>query len=363
MKRIKITSTSADTKVLLTYPTVEPNKRYKLFVEKIFVPAMNSLIYDSTLFTVERRLTENANVDQAHKNLPDTLGEHRTFTAKNVRTVSQLMYQLNNFFWTLTRRVVQVGLPYNGNYHPNPIPNEFDQAGNPDWYSGVTDNNDVIANALQCVLRPDGKMGFYFSAEGSELFVLKFTAQGKEVFSFERDYMAVNADGRFDRGAEYSLVDGVPPLVTVSNCPLPAASDAYTHFLDHNLFATMHYRQEIVLATSLPLQNTIECDQNRSYYRHQLVSYRIPSTKPSLTYNNTTDRQLQETTRTMYVFDDSIRTHNSFVLTGTELQNFNIYLRTRNYKKKNGSFVQVEEPYPLKDGHYFTLQLAVLPIS
>ena len=97
MKRVKITSRSASTHVNLTYPTVDPNKKYAITVEKLSVPVLNSLVMNETLFTVERRLGANVTTDKTNLNLGVPL-EKRAFTPTSVRNVSHLLYQMNMFF-------------------------------------------------------------------------------------------------------------------------------------------------------------------------------------------------------------------------------------------------------------------------
>ena len=56
MKRIQINARSSETDVLLKLPTVDANKEYLLTVEKTIVPALDSLILNVPLLSIERRV-------------------------------------------------------------------------------------------------------------------------------------------------------------------------------------------------------------------------------------------------------------------------------------------------------------------
>ena len=48
-------------------------------------------------------------------------------------------------------------------------------------------------------------------------------------------------------------------------------------------------------------------------------------------------------------------------MTGTDLQNFNMYLKVRSYEQENGVYRQTEKDYPI-EGSYYMLQLALFPV-
>jgi len=364
MKRVKISSRTTTTRVQLNYPTVDANKRYRLTVEKLDVPAMDSLIVNKTLFTVERRLVAGVVYDGVDFGLPVL---QDTFTAINVKTVSQLLFQLNSFFTDLCRRTVThpTQLPYNAALHQYPVlGTPFVRQANRDWYSGNLANAETIQTGLQATLRSNGRIGIRFSDEGAKFFVIKLTDAGMHLFGHKRRYIAVNAAGQFNTGAEYAVTN--PPEV-ITNCPLPlqaalTLAGGYEVIFDKSVFSHLSYRNELVLDSSLPLNNTVECDGMKSHYKRQLASYRFPSTEPSLRYG-TDGRYLEEKSVTKYVFETSRHTHNSFILSGSELQLFNLYLITRNYEYKEGEYIQKDTPYPLTEDTYFTVQLSILQIS
>ena len=366
MKRGRISSRTNVTRVQLNYPTIDANKRYALTVEKLDVPAMNSLIVNETLFTVERRLNSTAfvDVDYTVANY-SLLGDdtHTTFTARNVQTASQLLYQLNAFFHDMSRRIVSApGLVSDGRHQYTHVGTALSaQAG--DWYSHNFANADDIQLAIQATIRPDGRLGIRFSEDGAKVFVLRLTDAGKHLFGKTRRYIAINVTEQFDTGAEYD----VTAAGVLSVCPLPAqaaltAAGGYETVFTKSLFSHLSYRNELVLDTSLPLNTVVECDGNKSHYKRQLASYRFPSTEPTMRYDHD-GRHLEETGVTKFTFETSRNTHNTFIISGTELQLFNLYLITRNYEYKNLQYVQKDTPYPLLEDEYYTVQLAIKQIA
>jgi len=361
MKRVKITSRTATTHVNLSYPTIDPNKKYTITVEKLTVPVLNSLVMNEPLFTVERRLASTVTTDKTDTQLPVPA----TFTPQSVRNVSHLLHQMNAFFREMLLRLVTTNIPHNNAIHQYAIPNNFLQQAGVDWLTGVVDDDDEIKTALMATFRTDGRIGVYFREDAIKLFVLHLTEVGKRVFATKHEWLAPNAEGYFTQAPLYSHTDNlyVPPApqsVTVSQCPLALAiTDTLEYIARDSLFSHMQYRHELVINTSLPLENAVECDQNNSFYRRQLASYRFPTSDPSMFYGTT--RKLMEVTETLTTFENNLTTHNRFVITGTDLQNFNMYLRVRRYELKNGFYVQTEEDYPI-DGSYYMLQLALLPV-
>ena len=224
------------------------------------------------------------------------------------------------------------------------------------------------------IIRPDGNVGFYFSNDGAKLFVLKLTDHGKILFGETKPYIAVDANGLFRDvyNVELNLVLD-PPELDVTDVDLPAALDTggYSHFLPQNMFSHVQYRHELVLMSSLPLENTVECDTDRSFYKRQLASYRFPDSNVRLEYDSEptvyedyASRYLCEKYQTTYTFEENMTTHNKFIIRGTLLQNFHLYLVTRNYERQDDlSFKQVDRPYDMFDETFYTVQLAVKPLN
>jgi hypothetical protein len=277
-----------------------------------------------------------------------------------------LVYQLNLFLRELCQRLATVNIPF------DPLQHQYNVAGvgstfvtqNVDWYSGLA-NQEPIISSLQAVFRPDGKIGFKFSADGLKLFVLKLTDDGQRIFNRTLRYIALDAQGTFE--SQYAAI--VPPgvneeaLIDLRAETLAAPLVAYVKYFDNSLFSHVNYRRELVIQTSLPLQSNVECDTNRSFYRRQLAAYQFPGPNTSMKYTSVVLRTLLEESQTMYSFETSLKTHNTFRLHGTELQNFHLYLVNRSYVLENGKYKQVETPYELHDDTFWTVQFAIRTVK
>ena len=362
MKRIQINARSSETDVLLKLPTVDANKEYLLTVEKTIVPALDSLILNVPLLSIERRVVLGTPLQAAagHEILP-LPAEHLQFTPQNVRTVSQFVYQLNLFFREFLLRINTVVLPATP-AHQYGIPLQFlPHVG--DWYNGLhvlpiggIVRTELIQN-IQAVVQPDGRIGFKFSPNALSLFVLKLTEEGQRIFAHTDNYIAMDNNGQFELSAY------APAGVVLFDLPNPMVAEPRLFFTTNSLFSHVNYRHELVFETSLPVNNTVECDGETSHVKHQLVSYKFPSSRLKLKYRDILYRNLEEESQTMYSFDQSIRTHNSFLLKGSELQNFHIRLISRNYVWDGSKYNQTNPLFPLHNDTFYTIQLAIRPLK
>ena len=53
-------------------------------------------------------------------------------------------------------------------------------------------------------------------------------------------------------------------------------------------------------------------------------------------------------------------THNTFLLSGTDLQNFTVYLEQRFHELVDGVYITKTQPFKMDNGHYFSVQFSVL---
>ena len=361
MKRVQVNSKYTTPNINLTYPTLDANKMYTITIEKLRVPARDSLILNKPLFTVERRLIEDIDLFGGDEILP-VHADYTTFTPQNVRTVTQFVYQANRFFRELCQRLVTKVIPDLDLHQYAVVDMNFFPRQDVDWY---TVDTVAVKQAIQCVFRPDGKVGFRFTVDGVKLFVIKLTDAGKRIFGSDNRYIAVDSNGQFKLPYdEYRA--GNPPdpdgFYADQNLPDPI-TDGYIYYSTTSLFSHINYRHELVLQASLPLDNSVEIDDDRSYYRRQLACYRFPSPDTSMTARGVVDRSINEKYQSVYVFEQSLRTHNKFVLKGTELQNFNLYLISRRHEYKDGKYVTTESPYEMESATFYTVQFALFPIK
>ena len=354
MKRVQINSRDSSTQVNLKYPQIDPNKSYALYVEKLTVPATDSLILNQELFSIFRRVREGAQI-------PHVLGiedEYTHFIPRDVHNLTDLLFQMNYFFKSFLARFA--AQDHIDDEADNPVvynvPIIFDGADE-DWFNDL--QSDPVVNLIQAVFRPDGRIGIKLAPDAMTMFVIEFSEEGQRIFNTKR-WMALDENGAFD---DVYGITGFPIAagVTEADFDLPAVmpTSAKLFFMDNSIFSHIRYRHELVLLTSLPLNNLVSCEDDQTYYKRQLASYRFPDSKFQVGHFDTMFRKLQETRHIRYVFETTIKTHNVFKLRGTELQNFSIYLVDRNYVWDGTRYKLTETPYNLDKDTFYTVQFAV----
>ena len=97
MKRIEIHSHEPRVNVYLTSANLERDKRYKLAIEKLSVPAVESRILNTKLFEVKRRIRVIPPGGDFDEDDLDLDFDFAKFTPQNVRSLSHLAFQLNKF--------------------------------------------------------------------------------------------------------------------------------------------------------------------------------------------------------------------------------------------------------------------------
>lgn len=199
-------------------------------------------------------------------------------------------------------------------------------------------------------------LGIKFSPMGQILFVLKLTAEGKRLFGRRLNYIAVDDNGQFLMPYlhEVFLDDHV-------NLATPALPTDAVVYLVGNIANHMSYRHEVVLTTSLPLRPTLACDKRNANIKPQFVSYRYPGGKDMVEYDHTMFQNRIESRQNQYVIENGSKTHNTFLLTGTDLQNFHFRLVSRNHvwDEKSESFKVDDIPYPLPEESLWTLRFNI----
>ena len=360
--RLQLNSRDSDINVYKKFPSADLKKRYVIRVEQLSIPAMSDgLILNKELFSMERRCI--VGVDHNVGNDVQPTAElplwNIEFIPQNVKTVSQLVYQMNAFFRNRLVKLVTTDEEFVDGPDWYDVPTEFAQQADLDWYVvKETDVGKSIRAAVEAIFRSDGKVGFKFSPSGQKLFVLRFTDEGKRIFGWEHRYIAVDDQNDF---TAYVNDEGE----VISNLPEPNLTEAIVCVTKNSIFNHGHYRHEIVVLSSLPVQQYVECDQNSAQFKRQLASYRYPNDPMRIEYNGTLFKTLRDSRKNVYLFEHATRTHNEFLLTGTELQNFHIRLVARNYEwsDEKKQFVIDEKAYPLPPDSLWTLMLMVTPLQ
>ena len=209
--------------------------------------------------------------------------------------------------------------------------------------------------------RSDGRIGFKFGVDFQKLFVLKFSEEGQRIFNVKtnKGYLAIDPAGNW-KGQYFTDIAGG---FTRYNYDLPAAAALQDEiYYTDTVFPFVDHRSEMVVQCSLPLSQTGEGTEQEGKYKRQLVSYRFPEyrTKMSTGVNGSVlHRAISEVREHTFEFETNLATHNKFILTGTDLQNFNILLVHRVHTYKDGKFVVSETPYEMPDQSTFVLRFAV----
>ena len=369
--RFQLNSKDAEVDVYKKMPSAEPNKKYVLTLEQVVVPELrDSIVLNTALFTLERRvilgLDPTALDARAPNNAINALPLIQPFIPNNVKTEVQFVFQLNEYFRNSFLRTIGDGSPgYPENrgapdapYYQFDVPGDYAVQVGEDWYFDCSDldEGERVKGGVQAIMRPDGTVGFHFSTDALKLFVVKFTEEGKRVFGYSGDYLAMNNTHTF-------VLPYINPLTNhvEITLPLEAALSPIEYFFQQTIFT--HHRHELVLQTTLPLNNLVEVHNHESKYQQQLASYRFPNTGLHAQYINTLERRLIETRENVVVFEEMKRTHNTYLLSHTDLQNFHVKLVERNYIWNNvdKKFNPTEGLYPL-DGNLWYLQFTIAPI-
>ena len=233
-----------------------------------------------------------------------------------------------------------------------------------DWYNILLNKNFVLEgggaptidpeHCVRCVLRTDGRIGFRFSKTGWTVFVIKLTDFAKHLFGFSEDFVAIDDTEQFG-----TYLDNA--VLTQVQLDVPNSDEAYECIFDNCLFTHEKYRHEIVVLTTLPVSNYIDCETTHATFQSQLCSYRYPPSHLDEKFVHTSYREISETRDTNFIFEHANRTHNEFLVSGTQLQNFHIklVLRTYVYNSDTKSFERNETNYPLEDDSFWTITLNV----
>ena len=166
--RIEINSSTPDVDVYKRLPSTDANSSYALTVEKLTIPRMtHGMVLNSPLFSIERRLDKDSELDDDDNIESVKLKYEMTFTPKDVQTVGQLAFQLNEFFKIGFIKNLKLGFQnYDNVQHPHlpnfeDFPDEFQRISDnndldlgEDWYRLLLDSSYTNKNLIQAVITP-----------------------------------------------------------------------------------------------------------------------------------------------------------------------------------------------------------------
>ena len=176
------------------------------------------------------------------------------------------------------------------------------------------------------------------------------------IFGHELEFVCVDDQNRFD--APY-LVAGDVAL------DIPNNTESVLCIFPNSIDRHSRYRHEVVLTTSLPLRPHVQCDQKNASTTPQLASYRYPSEQTIMGHESVMFWYIKESRQSMYEFQNAGKTHNEYLLTGSQLQNFHIRLVSRNYvwDADKLSYDIIDTPYSLPDNSLWWLGLVITPLA
>jgi len=193
------------------------------------------------------------------------------------------------------------------------------------------------------------------------------TDEAQRIFGFKKKYIGVDDEGKFfeDLEAQYGYIitedeaDPLANLVATEESIITQTTRVLT--TPNSLFNHHSYRSEIAVVTSLPLRNYVHCDHKSASYRQQLVSYRTPQPELHVEYDKTYFKKLKIERTNRNLFEHSNETHNEFILTGTELQNFHLRLISRSYQWNTNEerYDIIEKDYTMPEDSLWTITLCV----
>ena len=364
--RLQLNSRDASIDVYKKLPTLDLAKTYSITIENLVVPEMSDgLILNQELFRLEHRLLDTSPHTYVVAAFPFEAGESvadielpvpAIFTPQNVKNASELVYQMNAFFRRMLLKQVTSG-NLAGGAPKYALPDLYNAQDNEDWYDVLyAGDGPAISQSIEAIYRCDGRIGFKFSPAAQTTYVIKLSAEGKRIFGWI-DYIAVDHLNSFEENYLYEH-NGIQFV----NIAAPNLTEDIVCVVNNSVFNHGHYRHELALVSTLPLQNYVECDQDKASFKRQLASYRYPQEPIRLQYNGTLFKVLKNRSSNIYIFEQGRKTHNVFYLTGTELQNFHIKLLSRNYKwdTEKEVFEINEKNYPLIEDSLWTVNLKLV---
>ena len=355
MKRVRVNSHDSTVRCFFKYPAMDPNKKYEVTIEKLCVPSVYSNLLNGELFTIERR------VEGASEMIP--IPTYGTFIARNVQTVSQLVWQMNDFFRESIRKSITAELEQKEDEYAE-VPDDLLSDGTPDWNA----LDDEVDKHLFVVFRTDGRIAFQFSASAQKIYVLKLTERGQMIFGHSTRYIAaqnVNQQLTFD---QYDIVINRFPDNPLQNDFVDPVLDDIVTFPDsvqyiapNNLFTHLKYRHAIVLNSNLPTENKAVATGSKTYRHKELASYEFMDTNVHVSQHGT-NRYIEEDMTAIHFYETSDATHNKLIMSHTDFQNFHVRLQERYYEKQDNNYVEKIRPLQMSPGTFWSVQFLIVAL-
>ena len=365
LKRIQINSRESHSHVYKRFPSIDIAKKYLMTVESLTTPTLYRKILDKPLFTLYRRGVDGFNIYDVDGDIKAALEIEAdvTFIPHNVENVHQLLYQMNTFFQEFWSKALtdEIDLGDQANLvslGPLAVPQTLvdDDESIRSWMDVPRSERNlvqVVVSSIRFGIYQNGNIFIQVGPTGQGI-VLRLTNEGRRIFGIENEYIAFDNTGDFypyvaDAGVQYG---------DVLSGPYNGAESTIKIF-EKNAFKHNKSRREIVLETTLPLQPFMFCDERNVELKSELCSYKLP--QETTTVTREFDKIVyKQTNRSKYILDRNIKTHNTFILTGTELQNihFRLMLRQYIYNTTLKKYDLVMSEFPIDHDEMWTLMLS-----
>jgi hypothetical protein len=361
LKRIQLNSRTNRIDVFQRFPLLEVDKKYILTIDNVYIPPLDvGFIPNQPLFSLERRGRPDTQPCGAVGPDFTTSDEFKIvqsiFTPDKCKNSVELVYQINYFLRKFFSKMNTGIIPqFDDEKEIEDQPELFQPVANKDWFEEMNNENFALKNSIQCELKDSGVLSFKFTAAVQAFIVIKFTELGKKVLGSDKIYFApmqVEIDEKFDYFNEQTRVVRGEAYQGI---------DDNVGILNRSVFGQNEYRPEIVITTTLPVQNTTECNANHAKVRSQLTTYRYPTDKLNVGYNMVKFKHFSYSTPNRLLFEQNNRTNNKFMLTGTELQNFHLVLSLRQfeYNTVRKEFDEKLTPYTIDNDHHWSITFLI----
>jgi hypothetical protein len=363
LKRTQINSRENKVHVYKRFPTLDLAKRYIMKVESLDIPKLYDQILNKPLFTIYRRAIQGFAIYQADGTFKDILkfAGNWTFTPNNAENVYQLLFQMNKFFREFFSKILtgQVPLANNANLTMNAdLIDLINKVGNDDDIDGdwfiiyQSTQDDALTQTAASITTGLLQNGNIFLRVGplGHFVVLNLTDDGRRVFGTDNKFLAFDEDGDF-----YDYANAVGAVID----GMFDDNDTCENVFQKNIFKHNTTRREIVLETTLPMQPYLFCDHRNVQMKSELCSYKPPQEITSCKMIPGA-RFYEAHNRSRWLFDRHLRTHNTFILTGTELQNihFRLMLRKYEYDTILKRYDLIMSEFPIDEAEIWTMMLS-----
>ena len=362
MRRVSILGGKNTINIYKSLPTLEVDKDYIIKVEQLSIPEPihETNFEKQRILTLEHRVLHGNNYYGVFGNIPlggTQLFKSYAFKPSNCQTVEDFVYQLNEYF----RHSISLDLTQNWAGGPEFSDQEHVIQGE-DWYNIYSQTRGQFAEYRDCVqafVRSDGRLYIQFTPFGMRHYVIHLTDYGRELLGHTDSFFvpAGEAPNLLTVSFDHAYIDEFGN----SELRIPAIQDNIFGCFKNNLYNHEQYRDEIVVESTLPMRDHIFVNKRQTDFVPMLASFRLPERVREIEYDNKMNRTYCVSGQRRYNLEDGGRTHNTFYLTHSRLQNFHLRLVQRKYERSSetGLMNIKDTPYEIPEGDIWMIRLAI----